>query len=98
MLQANSKFEKKIFPESPFIAYRKNAKLKQIIGSNSIKHNQKTVKSRKTAVNILRAYRILEHSVVSKLLAKNPLKAHRQNVNSTPFIKSISKVSRLHIY
>ena len=80
MLQVNSKF-KKIFRESPVIAYRRNTKLKQIIRNNSIEHNQKIVKSRKIAVNILRAYQIQDHCFVSKLSAKSPSKTRRQNLN-----------------
>ena len=79
MLQVNSKF-KKIFRDSPVIAYLRNTKLKQII-RNSIEHNQKIVKSRKIAVNILRAYQIQEHCFVSKLSAKSPSKTRRQNLN-----------------
>ena len=56
-----------------------------------------TNQTRKNWGNILRAYRIQEHFVVSvcKLLKQHTLKAHRQNVNSTIFKKSIAKVSGL---
>ena len=55
------------------------------------------MKQKRIAVNVLRAYRMEEHSVVSKLSAQYCLKAHIQNVKSTFSTKSLVKVSGLSI-
>ena len=44
VLQVNSELKER-FQSSPIIAFRKNKNLKQIIGSNTIKHNKKLIRS-----------------------------------------------------
>ena len=58
VLKVNSKF-KKTFKELTIPAYLRNENLKQIIGSNSLEHNKKTV-TKKYYSKCRRSYRIKE--------------------------------------
>ena len=95
VLQVNPELKER-FQSSPIIAFRKNKNLKQIIGSNTIEHNKKLIRSNnKVTVRAPLAYLTQEqqeHFAANKSSLLHPLNVIRLIAYLRSSITLIAKV------